>query len=129
MNFSITDSVVYIGVDDKTLDLFESQYIVPDGMAYNSYLIKDEKLAVMDSVDSRKTYEWLDNLDKALEGKTPDYIVVQHVEPDHSGSLKEVCEKYDLDDYTRNRIKIIELSMDSLFNNDKVKKCKLNDFF
>ena len=94
MNFNITDSVVYIGVDDKTLDLFESQYVVPDGMCYNSYLIKDEKIAVMDSVDSRKTYEWLENLTTALDGKSPDYIVVQHVEPDHSGSLKAVCEKY-----------------------------------
>lgn len=94
LNFNITDSVVYIGVDDKTLDLFESQYVVPEGMAYNSYLIKDEKIAVMDSVDSRVTYEWLENLSAALDGKTPDYIVVQHVEPDHSGSLKVVCEKY-----------------------------------
>ncbi len=94
MNFNITDSVVYIGVDDKTLDLFESQYVVPEGMAYNSYLIKDEKIAVMDSVDSRKTYEWLENLAAALDGKSPDYIVVQHVEPDHSGSLQVVCEKY-----------------------------------
>ncbi len=94
MNFNITDSTVYIGVDDSTLDLFESQYVVPEGMAYNSYLIKDEKIAVMDSVDSRKTYEWLDNLADALDGKSPDYIVVQHVEPDHSGSLAAVCEKY-----------------------------------
>lgn len=94
MNFNITDSVEYIGVDDKTLDLFESQYVVPEGMAYNSYLIKDEKIAIMDSVDSRKTYEWLDNLAKALDGKTPDLIVVSHVEPDHSGSLKTVCGKY-----------------------------------
>ena len=94
MNFNITDSVVYVGVDDKTLDLFESQYVVPEGMAYNSYLIKDEKITIMDSVDSRKTYEWLANLEAALDGATPDYIVVQHVEPDHSGSLKAVCEKY-----------------------------------
>lgn len=94
MNFNITDTVTYIGVDDSTLDLFESQYVVPDGMAYNSYLIKDEKIAVMDSVDSRKTYEWLSNLETALDGSLPDYIVVQHVEPDHSGSLKAVCEKY-----------------------------------
>ena len=94
MNFNVTDSVVYIGVDDKTLDLFESQYVVPEGMSYNSYLIKDEKIAVMDSVDSRETYQWLDNLAAALDGKTPDYIIVQHVEPDHSGSLKTVCEKY-----------------------------------
>lgn len=94
MNFNITDSVVYIGVDDSTLDLFESQYVVPEGMAYNSYLIMDEKIAVMDSVDGRKTYEWLGNLETALDGKKPDYLVVQHVEPDHSGSLKAVCEKY-----------------------------------
>lgn len=94
MNFNITDSVVYIGVDDPTLDLFESQYVVPEGMAYNSYLIKDEKIAVMDSVDSRTTYEWLSNLETALDGKKPDYLVVQHVEPDHSGSLKAVCDKY-----------------------------------
>lgn len=94
MNFNVTESIVYIGCDDKTLDLFESQYAVPEGMAYNSYLIKDEKIAVMDSVDSRKTDEWLSNLEQALEGKTPDYIIVQHVEPDHSGSLRTVCEKY-----------------------------------
>ncbi len=94
MNFNVTNTVEYIGVDDKTIDLFESQYVVPEGMAYNSYLIKDEKTVIMDSVDSRTTYEWLDNLTKALDGKTPDYIVVQHVEPDHSGSLKAVCEKY-----------------------------------
>ncbi len=94
MNFKVTDNVTYIGVDDKTLDLFESQYEVPDGMAYNSYVVKDEKIAVMDSVDARKTYEWLDNLAKALDGAAPDYFVVQHVEPDHSGSLKAVCEKY-----------------------------------
>ena len=94
MNFKVTDNVTYIGVDDKTLDLFESQYKVPDGMAYNSYVVKDEKIAVMDSVDARKTYEWLDNLAQALDGAAPDYFVVQHVEPDHSGSLKAVCEKY-----------------------------------
>ncbi|MBQ1546104.1 MAG: MBL fold metallo-hydrolase, partial [Clostridia bacterium] len=94
MNFNVSDSIVYIGCDDKTLDLFESQYTVPEGMAYNSYLIIDEKIAVMDSVDSRKTYDWLSNLEEALGGKTPDYIIVQHAEPDHSGSLRAVCEKY-----------------------------------
>ena len=94
MNFNISDSVVYIGVDDKTLDLFESQYVVPEGMAYNSYLIKDEKTVIMDSVDSRETYKWLENLTEALGDKTPDYLVVQHVEPDHSGSIATVCEKY-----------------------------------
>lgn len=94
MNKNISDSVVYIGVDDKGIDLFESQYVVPNGVSYNSYLIKDEKCVVMDSVDSRETYQWLENLEKALEGRTPDYLVVQHMEPDHSGSLKVVAEKY-----------------------------------
>lgn len=94
MNKNISDSVVYIGVDDKGIDLFESQYVVPNGVSYNSYLIKDEKCVVMDSVDSRETYKWLENLDKALEGRTPDYLVVQHMEPDHSGSLKVIAEKY-----------------------------------
>lgn len=94
MNKNISDSVVYVGVDDKCIDLFESQYVVPNGVSYNSYLIKDEKCVVMDSVDSRETYQWLENLEKALEGRTPDYLVVQHMEPDHSGSLKVIAEKY-----------------------------------
>lgn len=94
MNKNITDSVVYIGVDDKSLDLFESQYVVPNGVSYNSYLIKDEKCTVMDSVDSRETYKWLENLEKALDGRTPDYLVVQHMEPDHSGSIKVLADKY-----------------------------------
>lgn len=79
--------VRYIGVDDTDIDLFESQYIVPDGMCYNSYLIEDEKVAVMDTVDVRKFSEWMRNLKSALDGRTPDYLVVQHMEPDHSGSL------------------------------------------
>ena len=94
MNKNITESVVYIGVDDKYLGLFESQYDVPNGVSYNSYLIKDEKYAIMDSVDSRETYQWFDNIDAALEGKTPDYIIIQHMEPDHSGSLKELLDKF-----------------------------------
>lgn len=94
MNKNITDSVVYIGVDDKSIDLFESQYDVPNGVSYNSYLIKDEKCAVMDSVDSRETYKWLENLEKALDGRIPDYLVVQHMEPDHSGSIKILADKY-----------------------------------
>ena len=88
MNHNVTDSVVYIGVDDKTIDLFESQYVVPNGVSYNSYLIEDEKLAVMDTVDARKTAEWLDNLETALHGRTPDYLVVLHMEPDHAGSIQ-----------------------------------------
>ena len=94
MNKNITESVVYIGVDDKYLGLFESQYDVPNGVSYNSYLIKDEKYAIMDSVDGRETYQWFDNIDAALEGKTPDYIIIQHMEPDHSGSLKDLLEKF-----------------------------------
>lgn len=94
MNKNITDSVVYIGVDDKCIDLFESQYKVPNGVSYNSYLIKDDKYVVMDTVDSRETYQWLSNLENALDGRTPDYLVVQHMEPDHSGSVQAIAEKY-----------------------------------
>ena len=84
----VTATVKYIGVNDRDLDLFESQYPLPKGMAYNSYLILDEKVALMDTVDARKTDEWKDNLLETLDGKTLDYIVVQHLEPDHSGSLQ-----------------------------------------
>ncbi len=90
----ITDAVFYVGVDDKTIDLFESQYIVPDGVSYNSYVIKDDKTAVMDSVDKRATDEWFANLDKALAGKEPDYLVVNHLEPDHAGNIQTFMEKY-----------------------------------
>ena len=91
---SITDAIKYIGVDDKDIDLFESQYIVPNGMAYNSYLIKDEKIAIMDTVDIRKQKEWFFNLEKELEGMKPDYLVISHVEPDHAGSIEFVANKY-----------------------------------
>lgn len=94
MNKNITNSVTYIGTDDHDIKLFESQYVVPNGMSYNSYLIKDDKCAVMDTVDSRKTDEWLVNLEQALNGRTPDYLVVQHMEPDHSGSIMAAVEKY-----------------------------------
>lgn len=90
----ITNDIIYIGVDDKDIDLFEGQFDVPNGMSYNSYVIIDEKIAVMDTVDARKTDEWLDNLETALEGRKPDYLVVQHMEPDHSGSFKIFLEKY-----------------------------------
>ncbi len=86
--------ITYIGVDDKDLDLFESQYAVPEGMCYNSYLVEGEKIAVMDSVDKRKTDEWLDKLAAALDGRTPDYLIVQHMEPDHSGSVAAFLQKY-----------------------------------
>ena len=84
----ITDSILYVGVNDHQIDLFEGQYPVPNGMAYNSYLVLDEKIAVMDSVDARFANEWIDNLNTALNGKAPDYLIVQHMEPDHSGSVK-----------------------------------------
>lgn len=90
----ISDSIRYIGVNDYDLDLFESQYIVPNGMAYNSYLILDDKVAVMDTVDARKTDEWLSNLARELGDRKPDYLVVQHLEPDHSGSIEAFLEKY-----------------------------------
>ena len=93
-NFKVTDSVTYVGVQDRDIDLFESQYDVPNGMAYNSYIIFDDKIAVMDSVDARKTDEWLENIADALGDKKPDYLVIDHVEPDHSGSIMALVEKY-----------------------------------
>ena len=91
---NVTDTVQYIGVDDKTIDLFESQYVVPNGVSYNSYVILDEKTAVMDSVDARGTKEWFANLEHALDGRTPDYLVVNHLEPDHAGNIQRFMEKY-----------------------------------
>ena len=90
----LSDNVKYIGVDDLDLDLFESQYIVPDGMAYNSYVILDEKVAVLDTADARKAVEWKQNLKEALAGRQPDYLVVHHMEPDHSALIAWVLEEY-----------------------------------
>ena len=90
----ISDSVKYIGADDTTLDLFESQYKIPNGVSYNSYVIMDEKIAVMDTIDKRKTNEWFANLDKALNGRTPDYLVISHLEPDHAANIQNFAEKY-----------------------------------
>lgn len=86
--------IIYIGVDDLDVDLFEGQYTVPEGMAYNSYIILDEKTAVMDTVDKAKVDEWLAKLAAALDGKTPDYLVISHMEPDHSAGIARFCEKY-----------------------------------
>ncbi|MBP3440337.1 MAG: FprA family A-type flavoprotein [Tidjanibacter sp.] len=94
MNKQITKAIKYIGVDDLDLDLFESQYIIPNGVSYNSYLILDEKVAIMDSVDERKSHEWLTNLEAALQGRVPDYLIVQHMEPDHAGSIKHLVDRY-----------------------------------
>ena len=90
----ITNDIKYIGVNDKKIDLFEGQYEVPNGMAYNSYAIIDEKIAIMDTVDVNFTHEWMDNIQNALGGKTPDYLVVQHMEPDHSGSVLSFAKAY-----------------------------------
>lgn len=91
---TVTNDIKYIGVNDHEIDLFEGQYIVPNGMAYNSYVIMDEKIAVMDTVDQNFTDEWLAKLETELAGRTPDYIVVQHMEPDHSANLANFMEKY-----------------------------------
>jgi flavorubredoxin len=90
----ISDAVKYIGADDTTLDLFESQYVVPNGISYNSYVILDEKVAVMDTIDARKTDEWLANLSGALGGRNVDYIVISHLEPDHAANIKVLADKY-----------------------------------
>ena len=91
---TISDTIQYVGVNDHEIEFFEGQYPVPHGMAYNSYLILDEKIAVMDSVDGHFTREWLDNLAAALKGRQPDYLIVQHMEPDHSGSILAFLEAY-----------------------------------
>lgn len=90
----VTDTIKYIGVNDKTIDLFESQYVVPNGVSYNSYIILDNKIAVMDSVDERGTEGWFGNLEEALAGRLPDYLVVSHLEPDHAGNIAAFAEKY-----------------------------------
>ncbi len=91
---NVTNDIFYVGVNDHVIDLFEGQYIVPNGMAYNSYLIRDEKIAVMDSVDAKFTHEWLDNVAAALGGRQPDYLIVQHMEPDHSANVVSFMKVY-----------------------------------
>lgn len=90
----IGNDIYYIGVNDKTLDLFEGQYPIPNGIAYNSYVIMDDKIVVMDTVDKRKSEEYLKNLEKALDGKKPDYLVISHLEPDHASSIQDLVDKY-----------------------------------
>ncbi|MBE5938372.1 MAG: FprA family A-type flavoprotein [Lachnospiraceae bacterium] len=91
---NVTDNILYIGVNDHDIDLFEGQYVVPNGVSYNSYVIMDDKIAIMDMVDKRKADNWMDNLSDALGDKTPDYIIISHLEPDHSAYLGDVLEKY-----------------------------------
>ena len=93
-NKKLTDSVYYVGADDTTLDLFEGQYVIPEGISYNSYVIMDEKIAVMDTVDKRATDEWLKNLEEVLGEKEPDYLVVLHLEPDHAANIELFLNKY-----------------------------------
>ena len=94
MNINISDAIKYICVDDKDIDLFESQYIVPNGISYNSYVILDEKICVLDTVDKRKTDEWVANLENVLDGKTPDYLIINHLEPDHASNIQLLADKY-----------------------------------
>ena len=91
---TITDTIRYVGVNDHQVDLFEGQYVVPNGMSYNSYVILDEKVAVMDTVDINFTHEWLDNIANVLEGRKPDYLVVQHMEPDHAANIQNFVNTY-----------------------------------
>ncbi len=91
---NITEKIVYVGVDDTDIDLFESQYVVPEGVSYNSYVILDEKIAIMDTVDLRKADEWLENVKSVLGDRKPDYLVVQHLEPDHAGTIARIMELY-----------------------------------
>ncbi|MDE6232828.1 MAG: FprA family A-type flavoprotein [Lachnospiraceae bacterium] len=93
-DIQISDSIKYVGVDDHDIDLFESQYIVPNGVSYNSYVILDEKIAVMDTADSRVTEQWFANVESVLGDRTPDYLVVSHMEPDHASNIKKFVEKY-----------------------------------
>ncbi len=93
-DITITDTIKYIGADDKDIDLFESQYVVPNGVSYNSYVILDDKVAVMDTVDSRRGEEWIKNLEQTLNGRDVDYLVVSHMEPDHAANIQKIAEKY-----------------------------------
>ena len=93
-NKKLTDAVYYVGADDKTLDLFEGQYVIPEGISYNSYVIMDEKIAVMDTVDKRATDEWFKNLEEVLGAREPDYLVVLHMEPDHAANIEQFLNKY-----------------------------------
>ena len=90
----IARDIFYVGVDDHDIDLFEGMYEVPNGMAYNSYAIMDDKIAIMDTVDQNFTHEWLDNVQRTLGGRHPDYLVVQHMEPDHSANIARFMERY-----------------------------------
>ena len=123
-DIKVTDSVKYIGVDDHDIDLFESQYVVPNGVSYNSYVILDEKVAVMDTVDARKTDEWFVNLEEALDGRNVDYIVVSHMEPDHAASLRVLVEKYP---EAKPDLVLMDITMPEMDGIEALKKIKALD--
>ncbi|MDD6204799.1 MAG: FprA family A-type flavoprotein, partial [Firmicutes bacterium] len=122
---NITADIKYIGVDDRQIDLFEGQYNVPNGMCYNSYVITDDKIAVMDTVDSRFSHEWLDNLDRALGGRKPDYLIIQHMEPDHSANIAVFAKMYPEATIVANS-KAFAM-MDAFFGNIENKKLTVSD--
>ena len=93
-DISISNDIIYIGADDKDIELFENQYDVPNGVSYNSYIIIDKKIAIMDTIDKRKTSQWLKNLEKVLNGRNPDYLVISHLEPDHAYNIDTLIKKY-----------------------------------
>lgn len=121
----ITNDIKYIGVNDHKIDLFEGQYIVPNGMAYNSYVILDEKVCIMDTVDQNFVTEWLDNLEKVLNGRTPDYLVIHHMEPDHSSGIIEFLMKYP-NAYVVGNLKTFKM-ISQFFNYDFTNKVIVND--
>lgn len=90
----VSNDIIYVGEYDKDIDLFENQYDVPKGISYNSYIIKDEKIAIMDTIDKRKTTEWIENIEKVLDGRIPDYLIVSHLEPDHAYNIELIANKY-----------------------------------
>ena len=126
---NITNDIKYIGVDDSDLDLFESQYVVPNGISYNSYVIIDEKIAVMDTVDRRKSDEWWQNLKTALNGKTPDYLVVHHMEPDHAGVIAQFVAEYPESKIvaTDKAVKMLPLYFENINFSERVIAVKEND--
>ena len=119
---NVTKDIFYVGVNDHQVDLFEGQYVVPNGMAYNSYIIKDEKIAVIDTVDKNFTHEWLDNVHEVLDGKKPDYLIVQHMEPDHSANIMNFLKTYPDTIVVGNTktFKMMEQFFDTGFNNKLV---------
>ncbi len=125
MKLVISEAIKYVGVNDHDVDLFEGQYVVPNGMAYNSYLILDEKVAVMDTVDRRFTKQWLDNIKSALNGRTPDYLVIQHMEPDHSANIINFLEVYPEATVVGNE-KTFEM-IDQFFHHEIKNKLLVND--